>query len=294
MSGAPTLPLTMPLSTLRRHIRFTITSLLARSWGKAWVTLFEAEVKKVDTHLVTETQLVDTLDDAETGVGIADTVLNRIAIHTNDTAKLYYFTKNLKEVQENLFGDHTPAEFIKPLLSEQLEGMRSWPGYLKGLLPPLMQAIAPKVETALKAADTAVTNQTAAEAALQNFRSLTHALQIHKINELFQGLLGEAHTQAQATGEPETQGLFLLTEQRRRRRAAKLTLSRAQTEVTTLQHALDAAKQDLADLQQIAAEEEQARLRRIARDERIANLNKQNRAIESELAALEKERDKDK
>lgn len=295
MSGAPTLPLTMPLPIFRRHLRFTLTSVTTRSWGAPWVTRFKAEIKDVDAALGTETTLVDTLDDAETHVTIADGGVDRLARQTYDTAKLCYSGKNLKEVLGVLFKGEPPSEFTRPALGEKLEAIRVWPGYLKGLPAPQMQALASPIEAAVKAADAALVVQSAAEAALQNFRGLTQAPLTRKVNGMFQGLLGDAHTQAKETGNPgEAQGLFLLTEQRRRRRAAKNTLARAQAEVAAIQRKLAEAQQNLAELQAIAAADAQAAAERRALDERIATLNKKNREIEAEVAALEKERDKDR
>lgn len=293
MSGAPTLDLTLSLTKLRQHTRYTIQRLQIRAWGKAWVALFEAEVKNIDTALGTETRLSDAVNDAEAGVHIADAALDGLAHAANSTAKMVYYGANYREVKENLFGMDTPSEFTKPLLGDQLDEMRDWPGYLGGLGSAEMKALGPKVDAALKAADTAVDVLNKADGELANFRSGVQAGLIKKINGMFQGLLGEARKQAQETGKPaEADGLFLATEQRRRRRAPALTIARAAATVATLERDLTEARQDLEELKAAATAAAEAAARRRAKQEQLAALLKRRSETDAEIDKLREEMDK--
>jgi hypothetical protein len=219
-----------------------------------------------------------------------DGALDSLVTTVVNTGRMY--GSGFREFLKELFGDDTPSEFSLPLLGAQLEGMRHWPGYLKGCLGPNLQALVPKVEAGLKAADDAevALTKAEAEAELANFRSLTQAPQIKKINGLFQQLLGEARTQAAGLGDPnEAKGLFLLTEQRRRRKAARYSLTRVEATVASCEQALADAKQDLAELKAEAAAEAQAEAERRVRAEQIAALRKQREQTDAALAALESE-----
>lgn len=294
MSGAPSLELNLSLTKLRQHARYTIQRLQIRSWGSAWVALFEAEVKNMDTALATETRLADAVYDAEAGVHIADATLDGLAHATNSTAKMVYYGANYREVKENLFGMDTPTEFTRPLLQDQLEDMRDWPGYLGGLSNATMKALGPKVDTAIKAADTAVDAMNKADGELANFRSSVQAGLIKKINGMFQGLLGEARKQAQETGKKaEAEGLFLATEQRRRRRAPALTLDRAAATVTALEQDLAEARQDLDQLKAAATAAAEAAAKRRARQEQMEALLKRRGETDAEIDKLRDEMHKD-
>ena len=288
MSGAPTLALNTPLRKLRQHVRYTLQRTQLRSWGKAWVALLEAEVKGIDAALATELKVTDALDDAETAIHAADGTLDGLARTTVYTGRQYNAAGALQDFLHDLLGNETLSAFSDRLLGKQLDRMRHWPGYLKTRTAPALQALAPKIEAALKAADDAVAAHTSAEVDMATFRSVTQAPLIKKVNELFQQVLGEARKQALALGDPaEAKGLFLLTEQRRRRRAALLSIPRAESTVTACEQALAAAKQHLLDLRaEVEAEAEAAAERRV-REERIAALRKQRQQTDAEIAQLE-------
>ncbi|MFO0574175.1 MAG: hypothetical protein U1A78_09265 [Polyangia bacterium] len=292
MSGAPTFELNFSLTKLRRNVRYTVQRMKQRSWGGAWVTLLEAESKNIDTVIAAELKLSDAVDDAETVVHIADALLDDLVTDTVNAGRTY---GGFREFSSDLFGDDSPSRFSQGLLGSQLEGMRHWPPYLKAHIGPLVQAMAPKVEAGLKAADDAEAALTKAESELTNFRSLIQAPLIKKINGLFQQLLGEARKQAASTGEPsEAKGLFLLTEQRRRRRAALTTLTNAEATVATCERALVDAKEALAALQAEAAAEAQADSRRRVRAEQIEALRKQREQADKAIDSLEDEQRRDR
>lgn len=292
MSGAPSFELNTSLTKLRRHVRYTVQRLKLRSWGGATVALLEGEVKTIDLAIATEQRLSDAVDDAATVVQGMDGLLDSLVLTVVNTGRTY---GGFREYLKDLFGDETPSEFSLPQLGPQLEGMRHWPGYLKSCLGPNVQALAPKVEAALKAADDSEVALTKAEAELANFRSLTQAPQIKKINMLFQQLLGEARKQAQGLGDPnEAKGLFLLTEQRRRRKNARYSLTHAEAAVTACEQALVDAKEALAELQAEAAAEAQAESRRRLRAEQIEALRKQREQASKAIETLEDEQRRDR
>ena len=292
MSGAPSFELNTSLTKLRRNVRYTVQRLKLRGWGGALVTLLEAEVKSIDLAIATEQRLSDAEDDAATAVQGMDGVLDSMVLTVVNTGRTY---GGYREFLKDLFGDETPSEFSIPLLGTQLTGMRHWPGYLKSCLGPNLQTLAPKVEAALKAADDSEVALTKAEAELANFRSLTQAPQIKKINGLFQQLLGEARKQAQLLGDPnEAKGLFLLTEQRRRRKAARYSLTHAEATVAACEQALAEAQKDLAALQAEAAAEAQADSRRRVRAEQIEALRKQREQADKAIETLEDEQRRDR
>ncbi|MFO0572728.1 MAG: hypothetical protein U1A78_01920 [Polyangia bacterium] len=283
MGGAPRFELNTPLAKVRRHLRYTLQKLRLRRWGGPWVALLAGEIKEVDAALSTELALTDAVDDAMTKVHAAAAVLDGLVRSAVDAGR---HAGGYAEFLRDLFGDQTPSEFQDPVLGRQLAGMRAWPGYLKGHSAPLVQALVPWVETGLLAADDATAERRRTEAALINFRSLTQAALIKKVNGLFQQLLGEARKQA-ADDPGEARGLFLLTEQRRRRRAARSSLAHAEARVAACEQELAAARKDLAALQAAAAAESQAAAARAARAQRIAELRKQRERTDAEIAALE-------
>lgn len=283
MGGAPRFELNTPLAKVRRHLRYTLQRLRLRRWGGPWVALLESEIKGLDAALSTELALSDAVDDAMTKVHAAAAVLDGLVRSAVDAGR---HSGGYAEFLRDLFGDQTPNEFSDPLLGRQLAGMRSWPSYLKGHSGPLVQALVPWVEAGLKAADDATAERRRTEAALTNFRGLTQAALIKKVNGLFQQLLGEARKQA-ADDPGEARGLFLLTEQRRRRRSARLSLVHAEARVTAAEQELAAARKALAALKDAAAQAAQAEAERAAREQRIAELRKQREQTDAEIAALE-------
>lgn len=283
MGGAPRFELNTPLAKVRRHLRYTLQRLRLRRWGGPWVALVEGELKGLDAALLTELALTDAADDALTKVHAAAAVLDGLVRSAVDAGR---HSGGYAEFLRDLFGDKTPSEFMDPLLGAQLAGMRHWPGYLKAHRAPLVQALVPWAETGLLAADDATAERRRTEAALANFRSLTQASLIKKVNGLFQQLLGEARKQA-ADDPGEARGLFLLTEQRRRRRSVRSSLAHAEARVAAAEQELAAARRDLAALQAAAQAEAQAEAERAAREQRIAELRRQREQTDAEIAALE-------
>ena len=283
MGGAPRFELNTPLDKVRRHLRYTLQRLRLRRWGGPWVARLEAEIKGVDAALSTQQALTDAADDAMTRVHAAAAVLDGLVRSAVDAGRQ---AGGSPELLRDLFGDKTPSEFMDPVLGAQLAGMRHWPGYMKGHGAPQLQALAPWTETGLLAADDAAAERRRAEAQLATFRSLTQAAQIRQVNGLFQQLLGEARKQA-ADDPGEARGLFLMTEQRRRRHAARSSLAHAEARVVACEQELAAARKELAALKAAAAAESQAAAERAAREQRIAELRKQREQTDAEIAALE-------
>lgn len=287
MTGAPTLASDLPLTKLRRELRYTLARVRTRGWAKAWAVLLETELKNTDAALLTETKLHDTLEDAEADVDAADEGLDRSARSVNHYARQWHKGKQLQEVQEALFGTQYPSEFSKPQLGKQLTAMQQWPAILRAMPVSAMRACAPEVEAALKPAELAADALTKAETPIIAFRTGVHLPLVAKIDGMRQALLGEARKAARDTNDPaQAEGLFRRST---RRRPSPLTLTRARAEVTARERDLLEAKQLVAELEAAAQEAEQHKAKDRAVQDEISTLEKQQAATAARIAALRDE-----
>lgn len=266
--------LRLPLLKLRSEVRYTINRLQPRPWGKAWVALFEAELKSVDTLTAAENKLRDALEDAEAAADTADAALDVAAKAVGRYLRDSFHGDEREALMQDLFGSQYPSEFAKPILGDQLEAMRRWPAVLKVSKHTELKDWGTKIEAALPAADDALKALVTAESSLTVFRTDLHTPLVKKIAGMRQSLLGEARKQADLTGRSaEADGLFM---SHARRRRPQETIARAKVEVSELEQDLTEARKKLADLE--AAQK--------ARDEAAAQL----RAHQNELEALLKAR----
>jgi hypothetical protein len=253
-----------------------------RSWGRAWLALFEAEQKNIDTALQAETRLSDAVEDAEAAIDIVDDSLNALAGQAGSLVRLHYRGKQRDDVMAALFGSQFPSEFVKPLLGEQLEAMAKWPEILKTLTVTALSDLAPKVEAAVKQADTALEALGKAEASLMAFRTGVRQPLVKKVDGMRHQLLGEARKQARDSGDPrEAEGLFLRSV---RRRPAETSLALARAELAACEQDVAAAKQRLAALEEAERAAEQRRAQRRVDEDRLAALLKQQAETEAAIA----------
>lgn len=282
MTTAPSLNSNLPLLLLRRHVRYTMARIRTRAWGKAWLALFEAEQKNIDTALQAETRLSDAVEDAEAAIDVADDALNALARQAGSLVKLHYRGKQGDDVMAALFGNQFPSEFVRPLLGEQLDAMAKWPEILKTLIVTALSDLAPKVEAAVKQAEAALDVLSKAEAPLLAFRTGVRQPLIKKIDGMRHQLLGEARKQARDSGDPqEAEGLFLRSV---RRRPAETSLTLARAELAACEQDVAAAKQRLAALEEAERAAEQRRAQHRAEEDRLATLLKQQAETEAAIA----------
>jgi hypothetical protein len=287
--SAPNLDPKLPLPKLRRHVRHTLQKLRIHTWGKTLGTQLENLGKELDTALANEAKFVDAIENAETVVDIGDLDLNECARQADINVKGYYTGQNLKEIRETLFGPGSLSEFVRPLMGQQLRGMRSWPKYLATLRPVEYAPLIAKIETALKNADAAISALTQAEVDLENFRTGTHYPLVKKVSLLFHDIWAAGTKQAKDTGMPgEALGLFLPT----RKHRPPLTIARARAEVTAREGDLTDAKAALAGLLADAEAEDKAEKEREALAERIAVLKKEQAETQARIDALQDELDR--
>lgn len=282
MTSAPSLDSQMSLPLLRRHVRYTMARIRTRAWGKTWLTLFEAELKNLDTALLAEAKLSDAVEDLGADVDAADMALDAAARYVGQLVRQVYHGKDRDDMLQALFGPLYPSDFVRPLLGDQLEAMAKWPELLKALPHPAMSNQAPKIDAVVKQADAALGALNKAEAPLLAFRTGVQQPLVKKLDGLRQQLLGEARKQARDSGNPaEAEGLFLRAA---RRRPVVTTLALARAELAACEQDVAAARQRLTELEEAERAAEQHRQRRRAEEDRLAALLKQKSETEAAIA----------
>lgn len=282
--------LRLPLLKLRSEVRYTINRLQPRSWGKAWVALFEAELKNIDTLTAAETKLADSVEDAEAAVDVADATLDLLAKSVARSVRGYFIGDPRELLMEQLFGPLQPNEFVRPILSSQLTAMTKWPALLKPLAVAELRDLGTAIEAAILVADTAAQDLRKAENTLAAFRGNVHYPQVQKLEGMRQSLLGEARKQAALTGRPEDAGLFM---SHNRRRRPPETIERIRTEITEREQDLASSRTRLAELEAEAKARDEEAARRLARESELAGLVKSRNELETRIEALQDELEKD-
>lgn len=283
----PTLDPQLSLQTTRREVRYTLLRLRRRPWAKSWVPVFEGLLKETDAAIASESQLNDTLEDAEVGIDEADDTLDGAVEGVNNSAKSTLKGDALELLADALFSGRKPSEFVRTKLGPQLAGMRAWPAVLLAAAPQALKDWAPQVEAAIAEADAAVTALTQADAAMQAFRTGVHVPLVKKIDGQRQALGGEAKNQARTSnGDADESGLFRISARQRRRAAQPETLEQARAEVASRRAELEQAETRLAALEAQAQAEEQAEAKRQADRQKLETLLKQRSEADKEIAAL--------
>lgn len=284
----PTLPTTLSVLKLRQQVLYTLTRLRHRPWAKTtWVPTFEGLLKDVDTALAAEQKLLDALESAEAAADAADIALDDMALHVDKLISLNLWGDQATNFRKSLFGEHRPSEFIRPRLREELEAMRTWPKYLKDHFSPNLNDLAKPVESVVAACDGALKTLTDAETAAGSFAANERDLLVRKVDAQRQLLGGEAKKQGRVYKSRNSEdGLFMGY---RRRRAAPLTLSRAQRNVAEAEADLAEQRQVLSELMASLAEKEHAEAELAAREQKLLALLEQRKKDDEAIAALRDE-----
>ena len=279
----PTFATRLPLTVLRREVRYTLVQLRPRPWAKSWVTVFEGLLKEIEAALTKSGKLGDALDDAEAGVDYADEVLDWAVMRAAATARATLKGEVLAAFMSSLFGSDKPSDLVRPKLGPQLVRVRTWPAILKNAPEPLCDLL-PTVTAAIAAADEAEQALSVAAGATEAFRASVHAPLVEKINGQRKALGGDAKGQAHdADGGTEQEGLFLVSAAESRRGARPASIEKTQAEIAALQADLALAQQRLVAQQA----QQQADQKRQEVAQKVRDLQSARAQTDAQIAELQ-------
>ncbi len=245
----PTLTPEIPLSELRREVRYTLAVLRQRPWAGPQVPMFESLLKEVAAAQAALETLEDKAEDAGAGVDEADLHLDSFVQATATEARQALNKDTAAPLWQSLFGSLRPSELARPKLGSELAQVRRWPALLQAAPTAALRDRVAPCERLIKAADLALQAQETAHSAVQVFHAKTVVTLVAKLNAERSGLAGEADRQA-FDGQIRTEaaaGIFRPATRRRTQRPA--TLEQVQDEVSAAEKDLAALRQQLTDLQ---------------------------------------------
>lgn len=284
----PTLTPEIPLSELRREVRYTLAVLRQRPWAGRHVPDFESLLKEVGAAQAELETLQDKLEDAAAGVDEADLHLDAFVQATAADARRAVANDTSAPLWRSLFGPLRPSELVRPKLGDELAQVRTWPALLKAAPTPELQGRAAVCEKLVKAAQEALKAQDNAGSALQVFRSARLVTLVAKLNSERSGLAGEADRQAfDGQIRPEAAaGIFRLAARARPPRAQ--TVASVQDDIREAEQQLDRLRQRLAALQAEEQAQAQAVAQRRADEEALRALRAAQDQGAQKIAELEK------
>ena len=187
MAGIQTISIKTSIETLYNEYFFTLGRLRRHKLTKALAPQLEAVRPKLDAAAAEELSLTESEYEAAAAVIFADNDLNDsvdfVAGNTGRGTPL--FTR--------LFTDQRPSDLKKPLLGNQLEAMRSWPGTLAEVEGnAILKDHAPVMTARVAAGDAAATEKSSAAEKFADFRAVgTRAKLIAELNSVRKALHGK-------------------------------------------------------------------------------------------------------
>ena len=284
----PTLTPEIPLSELRREVRYTLAVLRQRPWAGPSVPVFESLLKEVSAAQVALETLEDKLEDAAAGVDEADLHLDALVQATAVEARQALNKDTTAPLWRSLFGTSRPSELIRPKLGEELAQVRSWPPLLRAAPTPALRDRAAVCEGLIKAADAALKAQDNARTAVQVFRTSTVVALVAKLNSERSGLAGEADRQSfdgQIRREAAA-GIFRPTTRVRPPRPQ--TLEQVQDDIRSSEEHLAELRQRLTTLQAERLAQTQAAEQRRADEQTLTALRAAQAEAAKKIAEMEK------
>ncbi|MCK6592684.1 MAG: hypothetical protein L6Q76_34440 [Polyangiaceae bacterium] len=145
------------LPVLRAEILYSLARLKAHPLTALYVPEFEALRNECNTVFTTENNLRDGLAETEAAIDMHDDALDEGADRLS--AAILAITKNDREhpLYTLYFGNKPLSRFKRPILGAELEAMRAWIPLLTNNKHPSLAALAPELESAIKAADATLT-----------------------------------------------------------------------------------------------------------------------------------------
>jgi hypothetical protein len=272
-----TLSLRTTLSALRPEVVYSLAKLKAHPLTTAHVPAFEALRAECDAVGAKELSLRDGIAVAQATIDACDDALNDIADRVNNA--IVSITRDRSHPLFTLFfGAKVVSDFKRPILGGQLEATRGWILSANATKHPPIQALAPEIEAAVKAADNAVLLKANLEQELKHLRGDgdLHAL-IEKTNATRKSVFGAlAKLPHEQVGLPANFASLFFRRDSGRTEEDAPTIDSVKAAITSLEEELAAQKKLLADIEAKQAEEAKA-----AADAEIA-------AAKAKLAALEK------
>ena len=283
----PTLTPEIPLSELRREVRYTLAVLRQRPWAGPSVPVFESLLKEVSAAQVALETLEDKLEDAAAGVDEADLHLDAFVQATAVQARQAVNKDTTAPLWRSLFGTMRPSELTRPKLGEELSQVRGWPTLLRAAPTAELRDRAAACEGLIKSADAALKAHDNARTAVQLFRTSTVVALVAKLNSERSGLAGEADRQA-FDGQIRSEAAAGIFRPARVRTSRPQTLEQVQDDIRDSEEHLAELRQRLVTLQAERLAQTQAAEQRRADEQTLTALRAAQAEGAKKIADMEK------
>ena len=204
----PTLPVSFPLSSVRRELRYTLVRIRPLAWATAQVLVFDALQKACDSLIDQETKLQDALEDAEAQLDVVDSELDVLVLFIDKFIRASMSGGPRDQLQKALFQGQSPSRFVRPQLGPELDHVRTWPALLAGASLAKLVSLGAELELLIKRIDLAIAAHAKASSDLAAFALNVHGPFVTKANGERQSLGGEAMKQKRLDGSDGDIGLF--------------------------------------------------------------------------------------
>lgn len=249
-----------------------------QAWEEAWWAAYKKE-KGLLKAVFMASAVIERIDAQLDVISDGVAVLARLEDKANQVLALMPL----------LFGSLIPSVFKRPLMGNQFESMKSWPGILQGASNAALQAYAPSVTALVAEGDKALDDARAADQQSQEFRlkgdRRALADNLNSLRKGAHGKLGEiAHQKKYGNGFAES---FF----RRESPVRELSLDEVERRLAAAQGEVDRLLAKRAELLAVAEADAKARAEAEQKAKAAALAEAEKRAAEAaaHLAALKAE-----
>jgi hypothetical protein len=281
-----TLTYSIPLTVLRRDFVYTVYRVKRMNHMKAFVVPMATQLDGINAAIVTETVLLDAVENARAEVDDADEQLDELLEEGTAQARIAVNNVLSDPLWHSMFGNRRPSEWSRLRLGEELDQLRTWPGKLKGAPTAALRDLVPRLEACIVLCDAAEKAETDALTAHETWKLGARVALIDKVNALRKQLVGEAEAHVHTTHGPRTKGLgmFRLSSPKRGTRQGSITA--LQAEITAAKAELTALELQLVAAQKQAEDEAQAETQRATTEAQLAELEKNRSETDRHIAEL--------
>jgi hypothetical protein len=240
---------------------------------------------RIDQHLIQERKLKQTIAAQLVLIYLIDQELNTFV------QKLLALLPEQGErppelLRSHYLGQQAPSDFMRPILGEQLEKMRSWVSSLLASSNSAMHQLGKELDLKIKDADTAIKVLRDAENALSDFLHIgdRHSIFI-EANELRKRVYEAVEVARLGLGDA-----FFLHDISQRQLSLEGSIKSSQTRFDRLSAALEEEKARLDELKAKKSERETQEAERQAAVQKLSELQAQTKQLKSEIKTTPKKK----